>query len=205
MLTLNNLTCSKGGKTLFKDLSFTVGDCCLLVVRGGNGSGKTSLLNIIACLARADSGEILYANEKVTGEHWQEYCEIINYVGHKNAIKPYLTVRENLEFWASLTNSKEAVDSAISFFDLTPYENTPCANLSIGWQKKVSLAKLLSCRSEIWLLDEPFANLDEDSKLKMASVIQTRCQQGGSVILTAHGDIPLDDYVEINIEEFKGV
>ena len=72
MLTLNNITCSKGGRILFTNLSYTIGDCCALLIKGENGSGKTSLLNIIAGLAKPDKGDILYANEKVNGRHWPE-------------------------------------------------------------------------------------------------------------------------------------
>jgi heme exporter protein A len=202
MLTLNNITCEKGGRTLFKNLSFTVGDCCALILRGSNGSGKTSLLNIIACLAKPAGGEILYANEKVTGEHWNEYCSIIQYVGHKNAIKPQLTVKENLDFWVKLRGSEGRVEAAMAFFDLTPFADVPCGKLSVGWQKKVALAKLLACKSEIWLLDEPFTNLDEDTKLKLVSIINTRCEQGGSVIMAMHDNVHIPHACEIDLGDF---
>lgn len=202
MLTLNNISCEKGGKVLFENLGFTIGDCCTLILRGDNGSGKTSLLNIIAGLATPANGRILYANEKVNGDHWAEYCSIIQYIGHKNAIKLQLTVRENLEFWAILRNCEGRVDAAMSFFDLEAYADVPCYKLSVGWQKKVALAKLLACKSEIWLLDEPFSNLDEDTQLKLASMIETRCEQGGSVILTAHGKVPVRNAAEIYLGDF---
>ena len=138
MLTLNNISCKKGEQVLFKNLSFTIGDSCAVIIRGSNGSGKTSLLNIIACLSSPYEGEILYANAKVTGEHWKEYCGIIQYVGHKNAVKPQLTVRENLRFWADIRGTDEGINAAVSFFDLDNFLNTPCGKLSQGWQKKVS-------------------------------------------------------------------
>jgi len=202
MLTLNNIACERGGRRLFSGLGFTVGDCCTVIIRGGNGSGKTTLLNTIACLSSPADGEILYANENVRGEHWAEYCGIINYIGHKNAVKPQLTVRENIEFWADLTDSGDRTDAAMSFFDLDQYADVLCYKLSVGWQKKVALARLLACRSEIWLLDEPFASLDEETSLKLASIMQTRCEQGGSVILTAHGSVPIESSCEIRLEDF---
>lgn len=202
MLTLKNISCKRGEKTLFKNLSFTIGDRCALVIRGANGSGKTSLLNIIACLSSPSEGEILYANENVTGKHWKEYCSIIQYIGHKNALKPQLTVLENLQFWAKLRDSDERLNAALSFFDLDKYKHTPCGKLSQGWQKKAALARLLALPSEIWLLDEPFTNLDEDTKLKLNSIIETRCENGGSVILAAHGAVNINNSVELNLEDF---
>jgi heme exporter protein A len=203
MLTLNNITCTKSGRTLFQNLGFTLGDCCALILRGENGAGKTSLLNIIACLAKPEAGEILYANEKVTGEHWAEYCSMIQYIGHKNAINPRLTVRENLDFWVALRGSEGRVDAAMAFFDLSPMADVECGKLSVGWQKKVALAKLLACKSEIWLLDEPFANLDEDTRMRLASLINTRTEQGGSVIVAMHDNASLNNSCEINLGDFS--
>jgi heme exporter protein A len=203
MLTINNITCKKGGRTLFKNLSFTIGDRCAVILRGSNGSGKTSLLNIMACLSPPHEGEILYANENVTGKHWKEYCSIIQYVGHKNAIKPQLTVKENLKFWVDIRDSEERLDAAMSFFDLDKFANTPCGRLSQGWQKKVALTRLLACPSEIWLLDEPFTNLDDDSKIKLRSIIETRCENGGSVIIATHDEVKINNSVELNLEDFK--
>ncbi|MCE3233213.1 MAG: ccmA [Rickettsiaceae bacterium] len=202
MITLSNIECSKAGRVLFKNVGFTIGDRCALVIRGSNGAGKTSLLNIISGLAKPSAGEILYANQKVNGKHWEEYCSIINYIGHKNAIKPQLTVKENLDFWVELRGSDGRVDAAMSFFGLTPYADTPCGKLSVGWQKKVALARLLTCRSEIWLLDEPFTNLDEDTKLRLASIINTRCEQGGSVIIAMHDKVHIEHALELNLEDF---
>jgi heme exporter protein A len=202
MLTLNNITCSKGGRILFTNLSYTIGDCCALLIKGENGSGKTSLLNIIAGLAKPDKGDILYANEKVNGRHWPEFCSIIHYIGHKNALKPELTVEENINFWVKLRRSEGRLSAALRFFDLDQYANIQCSKLSQGWQKKVALAKLLACSSQIWLLDEPYAHLDEDSSLKLTSLINTRVEQGGSVILTTHKSANIANAVTIDLEDF---
>lgn len=202
MLTLENISCRRGENTLFENLGFTVGESCLLVIRGQNGSGKTTLLETIACLRKAEQGRVLYANRDVRGEHYQEYCDIMQYIGHKNAIKMQLTVFENIEFWANLKGNNAAIAAAIAFFGLDEYANTICAVLSAGYQKRVALARLMVTNSEIWLLDEPFVNLDEEGKNTLATLITAKCERGGSVIITAHGELPFENYHEIELGEW---
>jgi heme exporter protein A len=202
MLTVENISCERGGKNLFHNLSFTVGDACVLVVRGENGSGKTTLLETIACLRSAGEGKILYANKNVNGEHYQEYCDIIHYVGHRQAIKPQLTVKENIEFWASLRGNLAAVPAAITFFGIDDYAQVLCGELSAGYKKRVALARLMVTNSQIWLLDEPFVNLDSAGAEALANLVATRVERGGSVIITAHGDLPFKNYAEINLRDW---
>ena len=203
MLTLQDISCSRDGNVLFKNLGFTLGDRCILVVRGGNGAGKTTLLETIMCLRPPAAGKILYANKDVAGEYFKEYCDIVHYVGHKTAVKPQLTVLENLKFWADLKGNNEAISAAMTFFNLKKYENILCSKLSAGYKKRVALARLMVTNSEIWLLDEPFVNLDEDGKVALATLISSRCEQGGTVLITAHGDVPITNYAELNLGEFK--
>ena len=202
MLSLNNLSCKRGNKILFKNLSYTIGDCCILIIRGANGIGKTSLLNMIACLLEPYEGEILYANEIVTGEYFEEYCDIIQYISHKSAMKTSLTVEENLKFWASVRDTKSVVEAAINYFELDEYRDIEFGRLSQGWQKRVSLARLMLCQSEIWLLDEPYTNLDSNARHRLDELIKARSQQGGSIIMTTHEDVKFDDFNEINIEDW---
>ena len=101
-----------------------------------------------------------------------------------------------------MRGSEGRMEAAMAFFDLSQFADVPCGKLSVGWQKKVALAKLLACKSEIWLLDEPFTNLDEDTKLRLASIIETRCEQGGSVIMAMHENIPIRDACEIDLGDF---
>lgn len=203
MLTLNNITCEKGGRVLFENLGFTVGDCCLVAIRGANGCGKTTLLNVIAGLQKPAKGQILYANEDVLGEHYEEYCSIIQYIGHKNSMKPYLTVEENMNYWASLRGNEVVVPAAMRYFALDYVKDVLFSRLSAGWKRRVALSRLMLWKSEIWLLDEPFTNLDEETKTKTAGLITARLEQGGSVIIATHENIPVDNVREINLEEFR--
>ena len=203
MITLENLSCERAGRVLFKNLGYTAGDNSILVIRGENGSGKTTLLETIACLRRPIEGTVLYANKNVRGENYPEYCDIMSYVGHLGAVKPQLTVLENIEFWAALKGNSAAVPAAIAFFGLEPYADEICSKLSAGYQKRVALARLMVTNSEIWLLDEPFVNLDDQGKNALATLISARIERGGSVIMTAHGDIPFTDYAKIDLQEFR--
>jgi heme exporter protein A len=187
MLTLDNLTCNRNGRTLFKNLSLTIGDCCLIVVKGANGSGKSSLLRIIATLLKPSSGQILYGNEAIDGEHFREYCDIIHYIGHKPALEAAMTVEENLNFLAALSENKsETVPAALHFFELEAVKDLALNKLSMGWQKRVILARLLLKKSEIWLLDEPYTYLDGRGKFLLDGLIQARIDQGGSVVIASN-------------------
>ncbi len=203
MITLDNISCLRAGKMLFKNVGYTIGDNSVLVVRGENGSGKTTLLETIACLRKPSEGRVLYANKDVRGENYQEYCDIISYVGHAAAVKQQLTVKENLTFWAKLKGNQHAVPAAIAYFGLDEYENALCGTLSAGYQKRVALARLMVTNAEIWLLDEPFTNLDDEGKETLSTLIASRCERGGAVILTAHGDVPFTAYAEIDLREFR--
>lgn len=202
MLTLNNISYYRNENRIFKDVGYTFGDKALVVVRGGNGSGKTTLLRIVAGLIKPSKGDITYAFEKVN-KHMQEYHTMVNYIGHKNAVNTHLTVIQNLEFWAKINNALELVPAALKYFELEELADMECYKLSAGWLRKVALSRLMLSQAEIWLLDEPFNYLDEKSKNQLASLISVRCNQGGVVIVASHSDVPIKDYAELNIEDFK--
>lgn len=204
MLSLFNLSCKRNDKTLFKHLSITLGDCCALAVLAPNGYGKSTLLKTIAGLVTPDEGNIFYANSPIKGQHFQEYCSMLYYLGHELALKPELTVKENLIFWEKLKDTPLRLEAAVKFWDLEPFLDTPVGKLSAGWKKKVALARLLISNAEIWLLDEPFANLDENARTKLVGMMDARLQQGGTVIFSSHDkEIPLKSYSTLNLEDWK--
>jgi heme exporter protein A len=204
MLSLYNLSCARNGRPLFQNLSVTLGDCCALAVVAPNGYGKSTLLKTISGLIPPHEGKVLYANASIHGKHFYEYCDMIYYLGHELALKSELTVRENLTLWEKLKETPLKMDAALRYWGLDAYADTPIGRLSAGWKKKVALARLLISNAEIWLLDEPFANLDETSRAKLVGMMDARLQQGGTVIFTHHDtDIPLKHFEVLNLQDWR--
>jgi heme exporter protein A len=177
-LTCLNVSIERGGYKLFEDMSFTLLEGAGLVVKGANGSGKTSLLKVLAGLVKPSYGSVALASGYTSSD--------MLYIGHKNAIKGDATVLENLQFWAKLRGEPLLLAAAISHFGLGYYTDTPCRELSAGWQRRVALAKLICCPSKLWLLDEPTANLDAEGEAITLSLIKARIHSGGGVVAAMH-------------------
>lgn len=202
MLTINNLTLVKEGRKIFSDLGFSVGPGAVLIVSGKNGVGKTSLLKIIAGISKATSGNIMWSEQDVENFR-DDFNGDLQFIGHKNFLKQELTVAENLKFYARLADTEIALPAALNFFRLHELSDVKVKKLSAGWQKRVMLAKLLACPATIWLLDEPFANLDREGKFLLKGLIQTRIKENGLVILTSHDEDLQDLGIVINLEDFS--
>lgn len=202
MLTCNKLTLIKNNKTIFHDLGFALGTGSVLVITGGNGSGKTSLLKIIAGIIKPQAGEILWGDFAVE-QIREDFYGDMQFIGHKNFLKSQLSVRENIEFYAKLSDTQMAVNSALSFFDLNAISDEPVKNLSAGVQQRIRLSLLLACPATLWLLDEPSTNLDQFYKEKLHGLIKTRIKEQGMVLLATHDEFFFDLGLKINIEDFK--
>lgn len=201
MLSIENLTCARGRKTLFEGVGVTVGAKGVLVLKGANGVGKTTFLKTVAGLLPPAEGSVTFSGYDVF-ENLSGYQGLLHYIGHKNALKPRRTVKQNLSFWAKLRDTQELVPAALSCFDLEPFADVEVGKLSAGWQRKVALAKLICCHSTIWIMDEPFANLDEASRERLLEVVEVRANQGGIILLSSHDKVPLVQAVELNLEEY---
>lgn len=190
MLACENLSVSRGGKTLFKGLGFSLAPSGLLVLKGGNGTGKTTLLKTLAGLIQPDTGHI-------------EHEGMVHYIGHQTAVKLRLTVKENLEFFAELYQTEALLMAGISYFGLEEFMDLPCYKLSAGWQKRVALARLMICYSDIWLLDEPEVHLDAVGKEMLFKLVQVRLNQGGIVVLASHDNtLDIPSAALIQLEDF---
>jgi len=190
-LTLSNVSCQRGYNLLFSDVSLTLNSGDILRVTGTNGSGKTSLLKIIAGLNVQEQGVIHLDDDAVKSE---AYRSAVFYLGHLPALSNELTCLENLNFLTLLNQSiveKQALINALEKVGLSGYENEICAKLSAGQKRRVALAGLALSKAKVWLLDEPFTALDPQGVEMVEAYIEQHCQQGGMCLFTTHQDSAL--------------
>ncbi|MDX1975151.1 MAG: cytochrome c biogenesis heme-transporting ATPase CcmA [Rickettsiales bacterium] len=186
MLSCHNLHCTRGEKPLFQQLGFCLQEGSILIVKGQNGAGKTTLIKMLAGLIPIEQGQgqIEWNGQPITDN--ADYKSELMYIGHKSAVKLDSTVEENIAFWAKLHDTEILIPAALTFFDLLQFKDVPASRLSAGWQRRVALARLIVAPCKIWLLDEPTNFLDDDAVLLIASLIESRVQQGGIVVVASH-------------------
>tara|TARA_B100001057_G_scaffold480323_1_gene553046 strand:- start:2813 stop:3424 length:612 start_codon:yes stop_codon:yes gene_type:complete len=191
-LSAHNLTLIRGESCLFKDLSFTLNSGELLVLEGQNGSGKTSLIRAILGMLNFESGEIFWNDISIKKQR-QEFHRSIIWLSHRAGLKKDLTLLENLSFECSLRSKFEDELSKIlkklNIFDL---KDLPIRSMSAGQQRRVALARLLLFDAPIWLLDEPFTNLDDEGQAIVLDLINSHLSSGGICVIAAHQEFNID-------------
>ena len=192
----DNLTCLRGGREVFANLNFSLSGGEALVVTGRNGVGKSTLLRVIAGLLRHAGGRL----ELEGGNADAAIGEQAHYLGHLDAVKPSLSVRENLQFWTEfLSTANGAVAPALDAVELGPLADLPAAYLSAGQRRRLSIARLVAVQRPIWLLDEPTSSLDTQSQARLAGLMRDHLAGGGMVVAAAHGSIGLERARELKM------
>ena len=193
MLNASHITCSRGDRVLFSDLSFSLSSGELIHLKGKNGSGKTTLLRSLCGLFLPDSGEIQWDGNSIRALG-EDYCRDVVYLGHHNGIKDDLTALENLKVSAVLDDdnvSEDQIWAALKKIGLAGFEDLPTRVLSQGQKRRVALARLLLTASRLWILDEPFTALDASAIELLQSIIADHVSTGGMVIVTTHQEVAL--------------
>lgn len=193
MLTVNHLACSRGERTLFRDLSFAVAPGGWLHVQGENGAGKTTLLRTLVGLSPADAGQIHW-NGVAVHERGDDFHRALIYLGHQAGLKDELTPLENLQLALALEGQRvDEVDvmAALQTMGLQGCEDLPARYLSAGQKRRVLLARLLLRQAALWVMDEPFNALDRAAVDLLGVLLEAHLERGGMAVLTSHQSVPI--------------
>ena len=174
-LIVTKLSCKRNSINIFNPLFFKLSEGQLLIIKGKNGKGKTTLLH---CLA----GILPYEGSI----KWQQKFDKIGYIGHKFGLKENETVLDFIKFWKEVYNSKICIEEAIKFFSIAKLLFSPIAFLSYGQKKKLTFVRLYLLNSKVWLLDEPFSGMDEQNRKLIYNLIKSHINKKGMVILSTH-------------------
>ena len=187
-LSVVDLACARGERLLFKGMNFSLTQGELLLVQGGNGQGKTSLLRLLTGLARPETGEVCWRGASIARQREAYHAEMA-YLGHTNCVKDDLNPVENLRFADGLQGRLFDAARAVAMLErlgLARCLDLPCRVLSFGQRRRVALAALLLAGATLWILDEPLTGLDVHAVAMMEGLIRDHIAAGGMVVATTH-------------------
>jgi heme exporter protein A len=188
-LTAANLACARGDRVLFEGVNFRLERGQALAVEGANGAGKTSLLRLIAGFLAPKAGHLLLVSDQGESDDGEERGKHIGWLGHQDGLKPQLTVREQLSFFALLYGGALDSDDALNEVGLARQKHFPCRFLSAGQRRRLALARLMLSRRPLWLLDEPLAALDSDGEGLVRGLMKRHCESGGLLVAATHAPL----------------
>jgi heme exporter protein A len=195
-LSVQGLQCVRGGRTVFDGVAFAVAGGEALCITGRNGAGKSSLLRQVAGLVRVAQGTMTLdgADPDLT------IAEQAHYLGHQDALKPSLTLRENLRFWMRYLGGRDGEEAtALAAVELDDIADLPAGYLSAGQRRRLSLARLVAVKRPIWLLDEPTSALDAPAQARVATMMWEHLAGGGMILAAVHGPIGLARSRELHL------
>ena len=194
MIEIKNLSFARGNNLIFQNVSFRVKPSELMVLKGANGQGKTTLLSNIVNFLEPLEGEILYHGKSVD-VHTASQCFL--YIGENNFAYDNLSLNENMKYWLAVHNvnfSQEIRDKSIKFLFSELNLNLKFYQLSYGQKKKLQLLLLMLVNKPVWVLDDPFNGLDQDTINKITSLLSRKLEDDGIILISSHKDISIPNH-----------
>ncbi|MDB9985420.1 heme ABC exporter ATP-binding protein CcmA [Pelagibacterales bacterium] len=199
-LIIKNLECFREERTIFQRLSCEIESNQTMLVRGINGSGKTSFLRLVAGYLKNYNGKVLFNDNDLQQNN--EPLIDFRFIGQKNSLKDNLTVRKNIEMWQLIYHTKKDINKIVDLLDIRMLLNKDINTLSDGQKKRVSLSRLLISKAKVWLLDEPLVYLDLNKVKLLQDIILQHNDAGGITLYTSNTNIDLNYDHLINMDDY---
>jgi heme exporter protein A len=197
----DGLTCIRGQREVFSDLSFAIPPGTATVLRGPNGSGKSSLLRLVAGLLKPATGTMRWGDDAARPDP-EFHRRQVGFVGHQDAIKPAFTVGENLLHWRAILGGRgdeTGIATALAAHDLSHLADLPARLLSAGQRRRLNLARLNLVPRQLWLLDEPTVSLDDDSVARLETCLRRHLDNQGSALIATHAPLNIGPSAAIDL------
>ncbi len=201
MLFAQNISLDRSGREIFKDINLSLASGKIIILKGKNGSGKTSLLKTILNILEPSSGSI-YWKGKILNNNLYDYYNNLTYIGDRTTSIKQLSVYENVKIWKKIFLSNinyTQIHDVLSILNLDSFSNAKVNTLSLGEMKKLELLRLIIENKKIWILDEPLSNLDQDSMSLIEQTFNDHRKNEGSIIFSSHQDTKIQVSEEINL------
>ena len=201
MLLVQNLSLERLDKKIFENINFSLGTNKIVMLKGRNGSGKTSLLKSVLCILEPTSGSMFWKGKPVNKNVYDFYNNV-TYISDKTSSLTKLTVKDNINIWnkiflSNINNSQ--IDTALKTLKLENYLNHKVGTLSLGETKKLEFLRLIIENKKVWILDEPLSSLDDDSVELIKQTFEDHINKEGSIIFSSHQNPGIYVTEEINL------
>ena len=194
MLLVQNLSLERLDKKIFENINFSLGANKIVMLKGRNGSGKTSLLKSVLCILEPTSGSMFWKGKPIN-KNLYDFYNNVTYISDKTSSVRQLTIANNIKIWKRIFLSKldkNQIDGILSNLNLTNLIDKKVNTLSLGEIKKLELLRLVLEEKKIWILDEPLNNLDSDTIEILAQTFEDHCDNGGSILFSTHQELQIN-------------